>query len=135
MAWIFRSQINYMFGLSAEEGDIVITDHMIAVLATILLFITPVDPRDDQFVLTWRDTERLPWGILLLFGGGLSLAAALDYVGLIDLIGQQFEGWQCHRFLGDRRPDHRQPIPDGDHVERSLGDGLPAGSRRRRLRP
>ncbi len=93
LAWILRSQINALLGLSADDGDIVITDHMIAILATILLFLTPVnDGEKNDTVLRWADTQRLPWGILLLFGGGLSLAAALDYVGLIDLIGQQFEG-------------------------------------------
>lgn len=92
LAWMLRAQLNSLFGLNPAEGEIIITDHMIALMATVLLFITPANKKNEGFTLAWRDTERLPWGILLLFGGGLSLAAALDDVGLIDLIGRQFEG-------------------------------------------
>ena len=86
--WIFRTNINRFFpgpGLS---------DAGIALLSTLALFVVPVDFKNERFVLEWRDTEKLPWGILLLFGGGLSLAGALEKTGIIDLIGQQFEGIQ-----------------------------------------
>lgn len=83
LAWIFRSQINHLTGLT-------ITDPEIAMFGAILLFATPLNIWNGEFLLKWEDTTRLPWGILLLFGGGLSLAAALDSVGLIDLIGAQF---------------------------------------------
>ena len=39
--------------------------------------------------MTWEDTKRLPWGVLLLFGGGLALAAALSDTGLTLWLGQQ----------------------------------------------
>ncbi len=85
--WIFRSPINNLFGLN-------LSDYLIAVLATIILFIVPVDTKKGDFLLRWEDTQRLPWGILLLFGGGLSLAGALKDTGLIDLIGSQFNELQ-----------------------------------------
>lgn len=85
LAWIFRSQLNAL--LPIDTGD-----EEIAILATIILFLVPVDFKRYTFLLEWKDTEKLPWGILLLFGGGLSLAAALKEVGLIDLIGAQFVG-------------------------------------------
>lgn len=88
-AWIFRTQINLLFGLNGD-GLLELTDPMIAIFATIALFIFPVDWKKEQFLLDWSDTQRLPWGILLLFGGGLSLADGLKAVGLIDLIGAQF---------------------------------------------
>lgn len=83
-AWIFRELINRVlpFRLGDEE---------IAILATLALFVIPVNWKKQEFLLEWKDTEKLPWGILLLFGGGLSLAAALKDVGLIDLIGNQFK--------------------------------------------
>ncbi len=92
MAWIFRSLLNEWlpFRLGDEE---------IAILATIALFATPVDWRKQVFVLEWKDTDKLPWGILLLFGGGLSLAAALKEVGVIDLIGSAFTGAELSSFL------------------------------------
>lgn len=92
LAWIFRKQINIQLGLDKAAGDQEITDAMIAMFATVTLFVFPVDWKKGRFLLDWADTQRLPWGILLLFGGGLSLADALESVGLIDMIGAQFSG-------------------------------------------
>lgn len=88
LLWIFRKTI--VGWLPPSVG---LTDAGIAMLATVVLFVTPVNFRDQEFVLKWQDTEKLPWGILLLFGGGLSLANALAETGLIDLIGAQFSGF------------------------------------------
>ena len=59
---------------------------------TVALFVIPLDFKNGRFLMEWKDTAKLPWGILLLFGGGLSLANALAETGLIDLIGAQFKG-------------------------------------------
>jgi solute carrier family 13 (sodium-dependent dicarboxylate transporter), member 2/3/5 len=59
-----------------------ISDGTIAIAAAILLFVIPADGARGQFVLDWRAGQRVPWGILLLFGGGLSLAAALTANGV-----------------------------------------------------
>ncbi|HMO38512.1 MAG TPA: DASS family sodium-coupled anion symporter [Saprospiraceae bacterium] len=88
LLWIFREGVNAL--LPGKP----LTDEGIAMLATVVLFITPVVWDENRFVLEWRDTERLPWGILLLFGGGLSLAGALANTGIIDLIGEQFRLFQ-----------------------------------------
>jgi sodium-dependent dicarboxylate transporter 2/3/5 len=86
MGWIFKLPIEKMIpGLKLDES-------IVAVGAAILLFITPVNFREWKFVLEWKNTEKLPWGILLLFGGGLSLAGALSETGIIGMIGQQFTG-------------------------------------------
>lgn len=92
--WIFRVPLSRLM-----PGGVDFSDAGIAMFATILLFITPVDLKKNQFVLSWKDTEKLPWGILLLFGGGLSLAAALNDTGLIKLIGDQFSGMKSAGFL------------------------------------
>lgn len=81
LAWIFKNTLNNIF------PSWKLTDATIAMLATVALFVTPVDYKNGTFVLEWKDTERLPWGILLLFGGGLSLATALSKVGIIGIIG------------------------------------------------
>lgn len=83
-AWIFREPINQVLPFR-------IGDEEIAILAMLALFVIPVNWKKQEFLLEWKDTEKLPWGILLLFGGGLSLAGALKDVGLIDLIGNQFK--------------------------------------------
>ena len=99
LAWITKKHINHGLGLVKANGDIELTDHMIAIFATLALFIIPSDGKKDRALLEWKDTERLPWGILLLFGGGLSLADALRHVGLIDLIGAQFSGLSVSGFI------------------------------------
>jgi sodium-dependent dicarboxylate transporter 2/3/5 len=67
-------------------------DSLAAMLGAILLFVIPVDPARGVFALDWRTAIKLPWGVLLLFGGGLSLAAAITDSGLAPWIGQQVSG-------------------------------------------
>ena len=55
----------------------------------ILFFLLPVDVPKRVFLLEWNDAERLPWGLLILFGGGLSLAAAINDTGLAAWLGAQ----------------------------------------------
>lgn len=99
LAWVTRKQINHILGLDGKGGDVEITDHMIAMIATISLFVIPTNWKKNEYLLRWQDTEKLPWGILLLFGGGLSLANALKHAGWIDLIGQQFAGMEVTGFF------------------------------------
>ncbi len=67
-------------------------DTVVALAAGLLLFMLP-GVRAGQPVLDWRDAERgLPWGVLLLFGGGLSLAASVASTGLDQWFGQQVIG-------------------------------------------
>jgi sodium-dependent dicarboxylate transporter 2/3/5 len=64
-------------------------DAMVAMAGAIALFLIPVDTARHIFALDWKTAVRLPWGVLLLFGGGLSLAGALNDSGLARWIGQQ----------------------------------------------
>jgi sodium-dependent dicarboxylate transporter 2/3/5 len=60
-----------------------VTDTTIALVAGVALFLLPVDWRARTFVLSWERAQAgMPWGVLLLFGGGLSLAAAINQGGL-----------------------------------------------------
>ncbi|MFH1571684.1 MAG: DASS family sodium-coupled anion symporter [Gemmatimonadota bacterium] len=69
-----------------------LTDPGIAVLAALALFAVPVDCRRRVFAMDWETAVHLPWGILILFGGGLSLAAAVEANGVGDWIGNQVGG-------------------------------------------
>lgn len=81
IAWMLRSYLNTMFpGIS-------LTDTTISVIAALLMFIVPLDFKTGSFPLDWKDTSRLPWGILILFGGGLALASGLKDAGFISMIG------------------------------------------------
>lgn len=80
-SWIFRKvliQIDFLSGL---------TDAGIAIIAAILLFMTPSASRKGD-LLSWDKTNKLPWGLLLLFGGGLTLAVQINDNGLGVWIGQ-----------------------------------------------
>ena len=64
-------------------------DGMIAVLATAILFAIPTSKKHGGRVLEWKDSKEIPWGVLLLFGGGLAIAAGFRQTGLSEWIGTQ----------------------------------------------
>jgi len=72
-----------------------LSDAGIAMIAALLLFVIPVDRRFRGFTMNWEHARRLPWGILILFGGGLSLAGAIEANGVAE-----FLGGQAQRFAG-----------------------------------
>ncbi|MEK9499714.1 SLC13 family permease [Gaopeijia maritima] len=69
-----------------------VRDSTIAMAAALVLFLLPLDLRKGRFVLEWSVARRIPWGVLVLFGGGLSLARAMDRSGLAAWIGGGVEG-------------------------------------------
>lgn len=81
LLWIFRVFINEYVPF------IQLTDAGISMLAAFAMFSIPFDFKTGTFTLYWKDTHKLPWGILILFGGGLSLASGLSSSGVIDFIG------------------------------------------------
>ena len=76
-----------------------ISDAGIAVFGALLLFLTPVESSRGKFLLTWKAAEKLPWGVLILFGGGLTLAGAIQRTGLAEWIGGYFIGLQGTPFI------------------------------------
>lgn len=74
------------------DGEKRLSDAVIGMAAALALFIIPVDFSAGRFALDWKAAARLPWGVLLLFGGGLSLAKAMTDTELDVWIGRQVEG-------------------------------------------
>ncbi|WP_026126778.1 SLC13 family permease [Nocardiopsis xinjiangensis] len=66
-----------------------ISDGVIAVVATVFLFTLPTRHGTEKRILQWEDSKKIPWGILLLFGGGLAIAAGFVETGLSAWIGDQ----------------------------------------------
>ncbi|WP_047869805.1 DASS family sodium-coupled anion symporter [Nocardiopsis sp. RV163] len=66
-----------------------ISDGVIAIVATVVLFTLPTRGARERRILQWEDSRRIPWGILLLFGGGLAIAAGFVDTGLSAWIGEQ----------------------------------------------
>ena len=69
-----------------------LSDAGIAMVAALALFILPVDWRQRRSALDWDTARRIPWGVLILFGGGLSLAAAVRTNGVGEYIGSHVLG-------------------------------------------
>lgn len=69
-----------------------ITDEVIAMGAAVLLFFVPAGRGSGKFVLDWTCLRKMPWDVLVLFGGGLSLAAAMEKTGLVLAMARALEG-------------------------------------------
>ncbi|NQV87384.1 MAG: DASS family sodium-coupled anion symporter [Woeseiaceae bacterium] len=81
-SWMLLRPLMKSVGLDA------ISDAGIAMTAALLLFLLPSGDLTRPQLMTWNDTIRLPWGVLILFGGGLSLAAAVKNSGLALWLGE-----------------------------------------------
>lgn len=68
------------------------SDAVIAMLAAMALFVLPVDRAKGVRAMDWATAEKLPWGVLMLFGGGLTLAAAIEANGVSEFIGNGTRG-------------------------------------------
>jgi sodium-dependent dicarboxylate transporter 2/3/5 len=86
--WIFQQ------GLNTLIGQDVFNDTNIAVTGGVMMFLMPTDFRAGKFLLAWDDTKTLPWGILILFGGGICLAKGMESTGIIKAIGDAIAGRQ-----------------------------------------
>lgn len=84
--WITRSFI-------LQEFFPFIDDTIIAMTAGVLLFVVPASDFKKRLI-TWEDAVKLPWGIILLFGGGMALAAGFQITGLASWLGAQMSVFQ-----------------------------------------
>jgi len=80
--WVFRTQLDPLIPF------VKLSDPTIAMFFALVVFFVPYNFKRGDFLLKWQDTSKLPWGILLLFGGGLSLAGGMQNTGIIDFIGK-----------------------------------------------
>lgn len=69
-----------------------VTDTTIALVGGLLVFLIPVDLKQGEFLLDWKYTTRVPWGVLILFGAGFSLASAFRRSGLDQWVAGNFAG-------------------------------------------
>ncbi len=85
LCWSFRPLLRgvTLAGIKPFAG---MTDTGIAIAAALLLFVIPVDVRGRRFVMNWETALKLPWGVLILFGGGLSLANAIRINGVGEFV-------------------------------------------------
>lgn len=81
--WISKNYINNLI------PNLSLSDTTISMVAAFSCFCIV---HRGEFIFNWEDTKNLPWGIIILFGGGLALANALSQAGVIDLIGDYVSG-------------------------------------------
>jgi sodium-dependent dicarboxylate transporter 2/3/5 len=81
LAWIFKT------ALPGKLSQI--DDAVIAMIAGLSFFILPAKNKNER-LLKWKEAVNLPWGVLMLFGGGIALAAGFQSSGLAIWIGDQF---------------------------------------------
>ena len=80
-----------------------VSDAGIAMLAALALFLAPVSLRKREFALDWSTAQRIPWGVIVLFGGGLSLADAIERTGLASWLAAgfgSFASWPFWMLVG-----------------------------------
>ncbi len=85
LAWVFQP---FLVRIPALAG---LDDSGIAMAGAIAMFLVPSRDPEDPMLMRWRYTEKLPWGVLLLFGGGLSLAHAVSQTGLAEWLGTSLQ--------------------------------------------
>jgi sodium-dependent dicarboxylate transporter 2/3/5 len=92
--WIFREDLP-LGGVTIPgwtrflPSPINIQDSTVAMAMALLLFVIPAERKSGTFLLDWETAERLPWGVLILLGGGLALAAGVEKSGLAAWLGSQ----------------------------------------------
>ena len=94
--WVFPSVVGIIIGKDAEFArflDSRLNEGVVAILASTLLFVLPVDFRKGEFTMTWDRAVRIDWGTILLFGGGLSLGGLMFSTGLAGHLGEFLMGF------------------------------------------
>ncbi len=96
LLWIGPGLITAVWG-SAHPVSVWLDRHLpnelVALAASGLLFLLPVDRSRGQFTLSWKQAGNINWGIILLFGGGLAFGDLMVQTGLSDAVGHGFVNW------------------------------------------
>lgn len=87
LLWIFNGPVEKALGIALDDA-------VIAIFGALLLFTIPLDRKMENHALTWKDTQKLPWGILIFFGGSLSISAALTETGVTGWLSTQLVALQ-----------------------------------------
>jgi sodium-dependent dicarboxylate transporter 2/3/5 len=94
--WLFPGVLA-IIGLSdtafARAFEASVPESIAAMIGALLLFLLPISWRTRRFTLTWEQAVRIDWGIVLLFGGGLSMGALAFSTGLAESMGHGIARW------------------------------------------
>lgn len=90
---------NLLRAMGSQPVGSLIDDGTVSIGMALTLFMIPAGKAIGGRLLSWDDAKKIPWGILLLFGGGLAIAKGFTTSGLSDYIAAQLQSW-----LGDASP-------------------------------
>jgi sodium-dependent dicarboxylate transporter 2/3/5 len=93
--WLLPAVVSAVLGPSdprAQRLGAVLPEAAVALLAAALLFVAPVSWRKRRFALSWDEGRQVNWGIILLFGGGLSLGTLAETTGIARWVGAGLSG-------------------------------------------
>lgn len=95
LLWILKDLLNQW------QSWVTLDDTMIALFGALLLFAVPtgLPDKENTRLLEWGDTQKMAWGILLLFGGGIALAKALEDAKLLDAVGVYIASFSSNNIL------------------------------------
>lgn len=80
LGWVFGKKISALTGIP-------LSDTSVALIAALLLFVFPISLKRREFLLDWETAVKIPWGVLLIFGGGLAIASGFSSTGLAEAVG------------------------------------------------
>ena len=83
--WMGKDVVNQLLPLHLNDASI-------AMLGAVLLFVVPANWRENEMLLEWKHTKEVPWGILLLLGGGISMAGLMNDHGVATWLGGKMDG-------------------------------------------
>ena len=88
LCWMFRALLNEILPVALDDTGI-------AIMAGVAMFLMPSGMEKGKPLLQWDDAQKVSWGIILLFGGGLSLAKGMEVSGLVGILGQTMADWSA----------------------------------------
>jgi sodium-dependent dicarboxylate transporter 2/3/5 len=91
--WVFRTLINKLL------PELTLSDTIISMIAAVSLFAIPYNLKKGDFIIKWKDTSKLAWGILILFGGGLALAKGMSVSGIVDVVAHTIAASEISIFI------------------------------------
>jgi hypothetical protein len=128
--WIFSPLLRGM-SLGGMKPLSALSDAIIAMLAAMALFLIPVDRARGVRAMDWDTAVKLPWGVLMLFGGGLTLAAAVEDERRVGVHRQRDAGPRRAASPAADRGDHdHHGFPVGAHLQHGTGGDHGARARR-----
>lgn len=92
--WLFRADIQLGWITIRGWANIFpfsnyINDGTVAIIIAVMLFVLPSKTEGTNRIMNWKTAEKIPWNIILLFGGGFALASGFKVSGLSVWIGEQ----------------------------------------------